>query len=85
MLLDGRDAATLTAQARRDTVTVVFQDSYLFQGTIADNLRVGNPDARALLKPAPVLLVDEATSALDTRTNEPWSTSSRATRSPGPG
>lgn len=92
---------------------MVFQQPYLFEGTIAENVRAGNPEAdddaleaaarlarvrpilerlphgwdspvgeagsllsggerqrvsiaRALLTPAPLLLVDEATSALDT-------------------
>ena len=112
VLIDGRDAASLTDQARRDAVTVVFQHPYLFEGSIDENVLVGDPAAspeavatatalarvdeitrrlpqggdaavgeaggrlsggerqrvsiaRALLKPAPVLLVDEATSALD--------------------
>lgn len=112
MLLDGRDVAGLTAEAHRDAVSVVFQHPYLFEGTLRENVLVGDPGAtpaqvaaaeslarvdeitarlpegdaadvgeagaklsggerqrvsiaRALLKPAPVLLVDEATSALD--------------------
>ncbi|MDD7814871.1 ABC transporter ATP-binding protein [Mycobacterium sp. CSUR Q5927] len=113
ILLDGADAAGLTAAARRAASSMVFQHPYLLDGTIRDNVLVGDPGAdpqafgravelarvdeltgrlpdgadtavgeaggalsggerqrvsiaRALLKPAPVLLVDEATSALDT-------------------
>jgi ATP-binding cassette subfamily B protein IrtB len=113
VLLGGVDAATLDAETRCAATSVVFQQPYLLDATIDDNVRAGDPDAddarvaqastlarvdqlagrlpdgaatvvgeagaglsggerqrvsiaRALLKPAPVLLVDEATSALDT-------------------
>ncbi|GAA4541507.1 ABC transporter ATP-binding protein [Mycobacterium paraffinicum] len=113
VLIDGVDAATLDAEARRAASSVVFQHPYLFHGSISDNVFAGDPGAgddqfkravalarvdeligrlpdgadtvvgeagsalsggerqrvsiaRALLKPAPILLVDEATSALDT-------------------
>jgi ATP-binding cassette subfamily B protein IrtB len=113
ILVDDVDAATLDAEARRATTSVVFQHPYLFHGTIRENISAGDPTAveaqfnravalarvdeltgrlaagadtvvgeagsalsggerqrvsiaRALLKPAPILLVDEATSALDT-------------------
>ncbi|MEB3067714.1 ABC transporter ATP-binding protein [[Mycobacterium] vasticus] len=113
VLLDGVDATELDEATRRAASSVVFQHPYLLDGTIRDNVMVGDPGAdqdgfgrvtelarvdeltgrlpdgvdsqvgeaggalsggerqrvsiaRALLKPAPVLLVDEATSALDT-------------------
>jgi ATP-binding cassette, subfamily B, bacterial IrtB/YbtQ len=113
VLFDGVDVATLDPAARRAATSVVFQHPYLFDGSIRDNVLVGDPAAdadalatamrlarvdeltgrlpdgeetvvgeagaalsggerqrvsiaRALVKPAPVLLVDEATSALDT-------------------
>ncbi|QEN16627.1 ABC transporter ATP-binding protein [Mycolicibacterium sp. ELW1] len=113
IVLDGTDTADIDPDTRRTAVSVVFQHPYLFDGTIADNIRVGHPEAgddalhramslarvddiverlpdgaqstvgeagtalsggerqrvsiaRALVKPAGVLLIDEATSALDT-------------------
>ncbi|WP_445167477.1 ABC transporter ATP-binding protein [Mycolicibacterium sp. Dal123E01] len=113
ILVDGTDVTDLDRETRRALVSVVFQHPYLFDGTIADNIRVGYPEAgddaigqamalarvddiverlpdgaltkvgeagtalsggerqrvsiaRALVKPAGVLLIDEATSALDT-------------------
>lgn len=113
IFIDGVDVAAMDAAVRRDLVSVVLQHPYLFDGTIRENVLVGDPAARAealdraaelarldtlierlpdgwksrvgeagttlsggerqrvsiaraLVKPAPVLLVDEATSALDT-------------------
>lgn len=113
VLADGHDLASLDPEAHRRLVSMVFQQPYLFEGTIRDNILTGLPEAtpealdaaadlarvapilgrvadgwqtrvgeagsllsggerqrvsiaRALLKPAPLLLVDEATSALDT-------------------
>ena len=112
VLVDGHDLATLDTASRHDLVSVVFQEPYLFDGSVRANVLVGAPGAteeqlaevaglarvdrlvsrlpqgwdnrvgeaggnlsggerqrvsiaRALLKPAPILLVDEATSALD--------------------
>lgn len=113
VLIDGQDVMTLDPASRRTLLSTVFQHPYLFDGSVRDNVLVGDPNAtdervegaarlaridtlvqrlpdgwesrvgeaggglsggerqrvsiaRALLKPAPVLLVDEATSALDT-------------------
>jgi ATP-binding cassette subfamily C protein CydCD len=45
VLLDGHDLRELPLEALRRQVSVVTQDTYLFQGTVADNLRLGKPDA----------------------------------------
>ncbi|MEE6165795.1 MULTISPECIES: ABC transporter ATP-binding protein [unclassified Mycolicibacterium] len=113
VLIDGVDASTWDAETRRAATSVVFQHPYLFDGSVRENVAVGDPAAgadrlaaamrlarvdeltgrlpdgdatkvgeagaalsggerqrvsiaRALVKPAPILLVDEATSALDT-------------------
>ncbi|RMH42168.1 MAG: ABC transporter ATP-binding protein [Deltaproteobacteria bacterium] len=41
----GRDISRLPAPVVRRLVTVVSQDVFLFSGTIADNVRIGAPDA----------------------------------------
>ncbi|MEM9746297.1 MAG: ABC transporter ATP-binding protein [Actinomycetota bacterium] len=43
--IGGADVRELTADQLFDAVTVVFQDVYLFQGTIRDNIAFGRPDA----------------------------------------
>ncbi|OIN79110.1 ABC transporter ATP-binding protein [Mycobacterium malmoense] len=45
VLIDGVDAATLDAEARRAASSVVFQHPYLFHGTIRENVLVGDPCA----------------------------------------
>ncbi|CDO89890.1 iron ABC transporter permease [Mycobacterium triplex] len=45
VVIDGTDAATLNAEARRAVSSVVFQHPYLFGGTIRDNVYAGNPTA----------------------------------------
>jgi ATP-binding cassette subfamily B protein IrtB len=113
LLFDGVEQTDLSPATQREGVSMVFQDPFLFTGSIRENVLVGEPSAdadrlrevadlarlapvlersragwdapvgeagsglsggerqrvsiaRALLRPAPVLLVDEATSALDT-------------------
>ena len=41
----GRDVRTLDPEALRHEIAVVHQDTYLFHGTVEDNLRLGRPDA----------------------------------------
>ncbi len=43
--LDGRDIASFPRRELRSKVGMVLQDTWLFGGTINDNLRYGNPEA----------------------------------------
>ncbi|KUL46107.1 cytochrome bd biosynthesis ABC transporter ATP-binding protein [Streptomyces sp. NRRL F-4489] len=45
VLLDGTDARDLALDALRQGIAVVSQETYLFHGTVADNLRLARPGA----------------------------------------
>jgi ATP-binding cassette subfamily B protein len=45
VLIDGQDLRDVTLESLRAAIGVVFQESMLFNRSIADNLRVGAPDA----------------------------------------
>jgi ABC-type multidrug transport system fused ATPase/permease subunit len=45
VLVDGLDVRQVTLRSLRTQIGVVTQETYLFQGTIADNLRYGRADA----------------------------------------
>jgi len=45
ILLDGRNVAGITLRELREQIGVVSQETFLFNGTILDNLRFGRPDA----------------------------------------
>jgi ABC-type multidrug transport system fused ATPase/permease subunit len=45
VLLDGIDLRDLTEHDLRRAVITVTQESFLFAGTVADNIRIGRPDA----------------------------------------
>ncbi len=45
ILFDGQDIAKVTKESLRHSVAYVSQQPYLFEGTIADNIRYGRPDA----------------------------------------
>jgi subfamily B ATP-binding cassette protein MsbA len=46
ILVDGRDLSTVRLRDYRSQIGVVLQDNFLFDGTIADNIRYGRQDAR---------------------------------------
>ena len=43
--LDGHDLRDLPIEAVRSMISVVNQDTFLFHGTVAENLRMGDPEA----------------------------------------
>ncbi len=43
--LDGRDTSTIPRHELRSKIGMVLQDTWLFGGTIRENIRYGNPDA----------------------------------------
>jgi len=45
ILIDGQNLRQVTLDSLRRSIGVVFQESLLFNRSIRDNLRVGNPDA----------------------------------------
>ncbi|OBH54070.1 ABC transporter ATP-binding protein [Mycobacterium mantenii] len=45
ILLDGIDITTMDRQALRSRIGMVLQDTWLFEGTIAENITYGRPDA----------------------------------------
>ncbi|BAC44200.1 ABC transporter ATP-binding protein [Malacoplasma penetrans HF-2] len=45
IFIDGYDIKTVTKESMRKQVSIVLQDTYLFSGTIKDNIRFAKPDA----------------------------------------
>ncbi len=45
ILIGGKDLKTLSFDTIRRQIAVVSQDTYLFHGTVEDNIRMGRPDA----------------------------------------
>jgi ATP-binding cassette subfamily B protein len=82
ILVDGVDIASVSRHSLRSRIGMVLQDTWLFSGTIAQNIAYGRPDAgnisagekqlitiaRAFLARPQLLILDEATSSVDTRT-----------------
>ena len=74
--LDGRDIATMPRRELRSKIGMVLQDTWLFGGTIRDNIAYGNPDAteEQILEAAKATYVDRFVHSLpdgyDTVINE---------------
>ncbi|MEL3912229.1 ABC transporter ATP-binding protein [Treponema pedis] len=45
ILVNGRDIREFTLDSWRSAIAVVTQETYLFKGTVAENIRMGNPEA----------------------------------------
>jgi ATP-binding cassette subfamily B protein len=45
ILIDGRDISDVTLASLRHSIAVVFQDAGLFNRSIAENIRIGRPEA----------------------------------------
>lgn len=45
ILISGANLSTLDRGAYREQIGIVFQDNFLFRGTLLDNIRLGKPDA----------------------------------------
>ncbi len=45
IIIDGHDLRTVTQTSLRTQIGVVFQESYLFEMTLRENIRLGNPEA----------------------------------------
>lgn len=80
--IDGYDVRDVTLRSLRKQMGVMLQDTFIFSGTIIENIRYGNLAAteeeviqaakivRALLADPKILILDEATSSIDTKTEE---------------
>ena len=43
--IDGKDIRQMSLDSLRSNISMVFQDNFLFSGTIRENIMMGNPDA----------------------------------------
>ena len=67
VLVDGRDLARLRLRDYRSHIGVVLQDNFLFDGTVAQNLLYGRPDAtrEQMVEAARIAHVDEFVEPLE--------------------
>jgi len=69
ILVDGRDLSTLSLADYRSRLGIVLQDNFLFDGTVAQNIRYGRPDAthEEMLEAARIAYVDEFVDPLENK------------------
>ena len=73
---DGIDIRDITLESLRHHISIVFQDNFLFTGTIRDNIMLGNPDATEEMLNAAVKsahleeVIDSMPDGLDTMLGE---------------
>ncbi len=67
VLIDGRDLATVRLRDFRSRLGIVLQDNFLFDGTVAENIRYGKPDAtmEEMMEAARIAHVDEFVTPLE--------------------
>ncbi len=76
ILIDGQDISKVTLHSLRSQMGIMLQDSFIFSGTIGDNIRYGNPNAsdEAVLKASRTVCADYFIKLLpdgyDTQVNE---------------
>ena len=71
--LNGHDIRDFDRSALREGFGMVLQDTWLFKGTIMENIRYGRLDAtdeEVIVADNKILILDEATSSVDTRTEQ---------------
>ncbi|MEA2464382.1 MAG: hypothetical protein QOJ98_2129, partial [Acidobacteriota bacterium] len=67
ILVDGRELSTLSLADYRSRLGIVLQDNFLFDGTVAQNIRYGRPDAtyEEMREAARIAYVDEFVEPLE--------------------
>jgi ABC-type multidrug transport system fused ATPase/permease subunit len=67
VLVDGRDLGTLRLRDYRRRLGIVLQDNFLFDGTVAENIRYGRPEATdaQMMEAARIAHVDEFVEPLE--------------------
>ena len=91
VLIDGHDIARVTLHSLRSQMGIMLQDSFIFSGTILDNIRYGQawtPPRKRSKKPvrpsAPIEFIEEMEQGATPQVNERGSRSPRGRSSSSP-